>query len=77
MANVAGLIRLPHVRLLSEEEGFWEVYRTATRGIVVRGNLVRDAHLAALLLQHEVPTLYTNDADFRRFAFLDVKNPFE
>jgi predicted nucleic acid-binding protein len=42
----------------------------------VRGNLVPDAHLAALLRQHGVRRLYTNDADFRKFAFLDVRNPF-
>ena len=27
MDNVEALTRLPHVRLLAEEEGFWEVYR--------------------------------------------------
>jgi len=42
----------------------------------VRGNLVPDAHLAALLKQHGVRTLYTRDADFRKFPFLDVRDPF-
>ena len=42
----------------------------------MRGNLVPDAHLAALLRQHGIRTLYTNDSDFRRFSFLDVRNPF-
>ena len=42
----------------------------------VRGNLVPDAHLAALLRQHGIRTLYTNDSDFRKFSFLDVRNPF-
>jgi predicted nucleic acid-binding protein len=37
---------------------------------------VPDAHLAALLRQHGIRTLYTNDTDFRRFAFLDVRDPF-
>lgn len=73
--NIHALIRLPHVRLLSEEEGFWEVYGEATSGLVVRGNLVPDAHLAALLRQHGVKILYTNDTDFRKFEFLDVRNP--
>ena len=75
MTNMEGLLELPHVRVLSEEEGFWDVYRQVTRGLAVRGNLVPDAHLAALLLQHDVRTLYTNDADFRRFEFLEVRNP--
>jgi predicted nucleic acid-binding protein len=41
----------------------------------VRGNLVPDAHLAALLLQHGVKTLYTKDTDFRKFDFLNVRDP--
>ena len=77
MANVERLLALPHVRVLAEDEGFWTVYRRVTEGLAVRGNLVNDAHLAALLQQHGVRTLYTNDADFRRFPFLDVRNPFE
>jgi predicted nucleic acid-binding protein len=44
--------------------------------MVVRGNGVPDAHLAALLRQHGVRMLYTADADCRRFAFLEVRNPF-
>jgi len=42
----------------------------------VRGNLVPDAHLAALLRQHGVRTLYTREADFRKFAFLEIRDPF-
>ena len=42
----------------------------------LRGNLVPDAHLASLLRQHGVRTLYTVDRDFRRFPFLDVRDPF-
>ena len=75
-SNLAGLMSLPHVRMLSEQDGFWAVYREATKGLVVRGNLAPDAHLAALLRQHGVRRLYTNDADFRRFQFLEVLNPF-
>jgi hypothetical protein len=76
MDNVEALTRLPHVRLLAEEEGFWDVYREVAREVPVRGNLVPDAHLAALLRQHGIRTLYTNDSDFRKFSFLDVRNPF-
>ena len=76
-SNVASLLALPHVRALSEKEGFWDVYREATRGLAIRGNDVPDAHLAALLRQHDVPTLHTNDRDFLKFEFLKVRNPFE
>jgi toxin-antitoxin system PIN domain toxin len=76
LRNVDALVALPHVRLLAEEDGFLEVYRAATGSFPVRGNLVPDAHLAALLKQHGVRTLYTRDADFRKFPFLDARDPF-
>ncbi len=75
--NVESLLALPHARVLSEQDGFWEVYRGITRDLPTRGNDVPDAQLAALLRQHDVPTLHTNDRDFRRFDFLTVRNPFE
>jgi toxin-antitoxin system PIN domain toxin len=77
MQNVQALLGLPHVRTLGEDEGFWDVYRDVARAFPVRGNTVSDAHLAALLRQHGVTTLYTNDADFKRFDFLTVINPFD
>lgn len=74
--NLESLVRLPHVRVLSEQEGFWEAYRATTRGLSIRGNDVPDAHLAAILRQHDVTTLYTNDRDFLKYSFLRVRNPF-
>ena len=75
MANIKTLLNLPHVRFLSEEEGFWSIYRATTEEVPTRGNLVPDAHLAALLRQHGVKTLYTRDRDFLKFSFLDVRDP--
>jgi toxin-antitoxin system PIN domain toxin len=77
MANIDGLLALPHVRVLGEEEGFWSVYRGIAKDIAPRGNLVPDAHLAAVLLQHGVRTLYTRDRDFLRFDFLEIVDPLE
>ena len=76
-ANVGSLVRLSNVRLLTEQEGFWDLYCQSTVDIVVRGKLVPDAHLATLLRQHGVKVLYSNDRDFRKFDFLDVRNPFD
>lgn len=76
LANVQSLLSLPRVRVLSEGEGFLEVYRVVSGKFPVRGNLVPDAHLAALLRQHDVRRLYTTDADFRKFDFLEVRDPF-
>jgi uncharacterized protein len=76
LGNVDALVALPQVRMLAEESGFLEVYRFVTGSFPVRGNLVPDAHLAALLKQHGVRTLYTRDGDFLKFPFLDVRDPF-
>lgn len=40
----------------------------------VEGNLMPDAHLAALALEHGL-TLCSTDGDFARFARLDWRNP--
>lgn len=76
LGNVEALLALPRVRVLAEAEGFLQIYREVTGAFPVRGNLVPDAHLAALLRQHGVRTLYTPDADFRKFSFLEVRDPF-
>jgi toxin-antitoxin system PIN domain toxin len=75
VGNIAALLGLRHVRALSEQEGFLDVYREVTGSFPARGNLVPDAHLAAILWQHGVRTLYTSDADFRRFDFLKIRDP--
>lgn len=75
LANLRALHDLPHMRFLAEKDGFLDAYAEASGGEPMRGKLVPDLHLAAILLQHDVRTLYTNDSDFRRFAFLDVRNP--
>jgi toxin-antitoxin system PIN domain toxin len=75
MKNIESLLALPHCRPIGEEEGFLETYQDITRDVPTRGNLVPDAHLAAVLSQHGVVTLYTHDRDFRKFGFLDVRDP--
>jgi toxin-antitoxin system PIN domain toxin len=75
LGNVAALLGLRQVRALSEQEGFLDVYREIAGTFPVRGNLVPDAHLAAILRQHGIRTLYTRDVDFRRFGFLEIRDP--
>ena len=77
MNNVDALLEQPHARFLSEEEGFWNIYRQLASETPMRGNLVPDAHLAALLKLHGVRVLYTNDRDFRKFSFLELRNPVD
>jgi uncharacterized protein len=77
LGNVAALLALPHVRVLSEVDGFWSHFREVAEAFPVRGNLVPDARLAALLRQHGIRVLYTNDADFKKLDALDARNPFD
>jgi uncharacterized protein len=74
-ANIELLLKLPHLRLLTEKEGFWETYKELTAENPIRGNLVPDAHLSAILRQHGVQKLFTHDRDFLRFSFLKVEDP--
>ncbi len=76
LGNIESLLELPRVKVLAEEEDFLDVYRQVTGSFPVRGNLVPDAHLASILHQHGVKTIYTGDTDFLKFSFLDVRNPF-
>ena len=74
-ANVEALLALRHVRPITEGDDFWDLYEQSTKGLSVKNKLVPDAHLATVLRQHGVKTLYTNDMDFLKFSFLRVENP--
>lgn len=76
LSNIGALLALPHARAVSEQDGFMEAYAHVTANMSVRGNLVPDAHLAAILLQNGVRTLYSNNRDFRKFESLEVRDPF-
>jgi uncharacterized protein len=39
------------------------------------GNIVSDLHVAALMREHGIGTIYTRDVDFHRFPFLKVIDP--
>jgi len=73
--NVIRLLNLPRCRIIAEDVEFCSDYKTTTAGIVTRGNLVPDAHIATILRQHGVKRIYTADTDFRKFGFLEVINP--
>jgi toxin-antitoxin system PIN domain toxin len=73
--NIEALLALAHCRVIGEQEGFWREYRALTRDVPTKGNLVPDAHLASVLRCNGIARLYTHDRDFRKFAFLDVRDP--
>ena len=77
LGNVEAILALPRVRLITEEDGFMAIYKEITAKFPVRGNLVPDAHLAALFRQHDIQKIYTNDMDFKKFDFLETISIFE
>lgn len=76
MANVDALLSRANVRAPGEDDGFWTTFRAVTEGAVVRGNLVPDAHLVALMGQYGVQTIVSHDRDFHKFDGIRVRDPF-
>lgn len=76
IANVESLLSLPHVQTAAERDRFWATWREVATDATVTGNLVPDAHLVALMRENGVRTIWTNDRDFRRFEWIDVRDPF-
>lgn len=76
LANVGELLALPHVQTAGEGERFWEGFREVAVEADVRGNLVPDAHLVALMRENGVRAIWTRDRDFRRFPGIEALDPF-
>lgn len=74
-ANIDGLLALPHVIAPGEQPTFWRTY-VLSGGATARANAVPDTQLATLMRENGVRILYTRDRGFRRFDFLDVRDPF-
>jgi toxin-antitoxin system PIN domain toxin len=69
------ILASPTLILLSETDRHSEVMTALVRESGVTGNLVHDAHIAALSIEHGVSELLTGDRDFSRFP-IRVTNPF-
>ena len=64
----------PCVRLLQPTENHWTIFQQMLRAGSATANLVSDAHLAALAVEHNC-VLQSTDRDFARFRGLKWKNP--
>ncbi len=73
-AVVAGWLELPQARVLIPAPNHFEQVMNLMDAAMGSGALVSDAVLAAYAIQNRA-TLYSNDADFSRFAGLAWKNP--
>jgi hypothetical protein len=64
----------PCVRVVGPTERHWQFFREMLASGKAAGNLVADAHLAALAVEHGCE-LNSTDADFARFPKLTWRNP--
>ena len=75
-ADLSRILASPSLVLLSETEYHVEFLERVVAASGATGNLVHDAHIAALCLEHGVSELATGDRDFHRFGDLRIVNPF-
>ncbi|MDP9065847.1 MAG: type II toxin-antitoxin system VapC family toxin [Pseudomonadota bacterium] len=75
-SRVQSWLDQPCVRLIHPTERHWTVLQELLKEGQALGNLVTDAHLAALAIQHGC-TLMSTDGDFARFPKLKWSNPLK
>ena len=64
----------PYVSLVGPGDHHWPLLRNLLKTTGTAGNLVADAHLAALAIEHGW-TVYSADNDFKRFPGVEHVNP--
>jgi uncharacterized protein len=73
---VESLLSSPSLVYISEGDRHASILKELLAESPATGNLMHDAHIAALLIEHGVDEILTADEDFRRFRKLKVTNPF-
>lgn len=73
---VQGWLDQPCVRLIQAAERHWQLFQELLEAGQAVGNLVTDAHLAALSIEHGC-VLCSTDVDFARFPKIKWKNPLK
>ena len=74
VARIQSWLDQPCVRLIRETDRHWIVFQEMLAGSGATGNLVTDAHLAAIAIEHNCE-LNSCDSDFARFPKLKWRNP--
>jgi toxin-antitoxin system PIN domain toxin len=72
--RVQSWLNQPCTRLITPTEHHWSIFQRMLRQGNASANLVSDAHLAALAVEHGCE-LASTDTDFARFSDLDWVNP--
>ena len=74
--RVEGWLAQPCVRIVNPTERHWVFFRELLLVGTATANLVADAHLAALAMEHGCE-LNSTDRDFARFPKLAWRNPLQ
>jgi toxin-antitoxin system PIN domain toxin len=77
LRDLQSILDSPSLSMLHETPAHAEIMARILKESGVSGNLIHDAHIAVLCLEHGVSELVTGDRDFTRFPSLPVHNPFE
>src|SRR3546814_17882952 len=76
-ANVDGLLALPHIRAAGESADFWLAFGQVSADVTLRGNLVPDAHLVALMRTHGVTHRWIRDRELRLLDGMTVTYQYD
>jgi uncharacterized protein len=76
LSRVQSWMDQPCTRIIHPTDGHWIVFRKLLVEGQAAANLVTDAHLAALALEHGCELIST-DSDFSRFPRLKWRNPLK
>jgi len=74
LARIQSWLNQPCTRIIWPTERHWTVFKQLLTDGQATANLVSDAHLAALAIEHGCD-LASTDSDFARFSKLKWKNP--
>ena len=75
--DIEDLVGRPQIVVAGEGERFWSVFKEVAATVAPRGTLVPDAHLVALMREHGVTTMWSNDRDYRKFDGIALRDPFD
>lgn len=70
------ILASPMLVLLRETDDHAEIMTRLMTESGATGNMIHDAHIVALCLEHGITELVTGDRDFARFPSLTTRNPF-
>ena len=66
----------PRAALIAPGPGHWAIFRSLCEGADAKGNLIPDAYIAALAIEHGLE-LVTTDRDYARFPGLKWRHPLK